>query len=64
MSRYFFPGEQFGIGGLYSVRAFKEQSLSGDRGFYVRNELHWNPAGLENSVAPQLWGVPGFFLGL
>ena len=57
-----FSGEQFGIGGLHSVRGFKEQSLSGDEGFYVRNELHWTPASLAQPTAWLLWGVPSFFL--
>jgi hemolysin activation/secretion protein len=31
--------EQIAIGGLYSVRGFNRNSLSGDSGYYVRNEL-------------------------
>ncbi|MBX3656278.1 MAG: ShlB/FhaC/HecB family hemolysin secretion/activation protein [Ramlibacter sp.] len=31
--------EQIAIGGLYSVRGFSRNSLSGDKGFYLRNEL-------------------------
>lgn len=31
--------ERINIGGQYSVRGYKEQSLSGNRGFYWRNEL-------------------------
>ena len=57
-----FSGEQFGIGGLYSVRGFKEQSLSGDKGSYVRNELHWTPVALAQPKAWLLWGVPSIFL--
>lgn len=34
-----FASEQISIGGFYSVRGFKEQSLSGDNGCYVRNDL-------------------------
>ena len=34
-----FGHQQIGIGGLSSVRGFKEQSLSGDNGGYWRNEL-------------------------
>lgn len=32
---------RLGIGGLSSVRGFKEQSLSGDSGGYWRNQLNW-----------------------
>jgi hemolysin activation/secretion protein len=31
--------ERIAIGGLYSVRGFNSSSLSGDSGYYVRNEL-------------------------
>ncbi|MBX3587476.1 MAG: ShlB/FhaC/HecB family hemolysin secretion/activation protein [Ramlibacter sp.] len=31
--------EQIAIGGLYSVRGFSKNSLSGDKGYYLRNEL-------------------------
>lgn len=31
--------EQIGIGGLYSVRGFYENSLAGDHGFYWRNDV-------------------------
>ena len=33
--------EQIGVGGLYSVRGFRDQSVSGDSGAYMRNELSW-----------------------
>jgi hemolysin activation/secretion protein len=33
--------EQISLGGLYTVRGYKDQSLSGDTGAYVRNELIW-----------------------
>jgi len=33
------PGEQFGAGGVYSVRGFEERVLSGDRGFRQSLEL-------------------------
>jgi hemolysin activation/secretion protein len=36
------PSSQtFSIGGLYSVRGFNNNSLSGDNGFYIRNELSY-----------------------
>ncbi|MEJ2116410.1 MAG: ShlB/FhaC/HecB family hemolysin secretion/activation protein [Alphaproteobacteria bacterium] len=34
--------EQISLGGLYTVRGYKDQSLSGDTGAYVRNELVWS----------------------
>jgi len=37
------PGEQFGLGGMYSVRGFEEREISGDRGWELRAEL-WAPA--------------------
>ena len=57
-----FSGEQLGLGGLYSVRGFKEQSLSGDQGLYARNELHWKPSFLSRPQVWLLWGLPSFFL--
>lgn len=35
--------EQITVGGHYSVRGFKEQSLSGVQGAYWRNEINWQP---------------------
>lgn len=34
-----FGSEQISIGGIYSVRGFVDNTLSGDDGFFVRNEL-------------------------
>ncbi|CZF86798.1 ShlB/FhaC/HecB family hemolysin secretion/activation protein [Grimontia marina] len=34
-----YGSQRLSIGGLYSVRGFKEQSLSGDAGYYWRNDL-------------------------
>lgn len=40
--------QRISIGGLASVRGFKEQSLSGDSGGYWRNQLRWRrPIGWE-----------------
>ncbi|SDF83310.1 hemolysin activation/secretion protein [Onishia taeanensis] len=36
-----FSPERLSLGGRYSVRGFKSQSLSGDRGGYWRNQLSW-----------------------
>lgn len=35
--------EQIAVGGHYSVRGFKEHSLSGIQGAYWRNEINWQP---------------------
>lgn len=47
------PGEQFGLGGVGSVRGLRDRETAGDRGYTVNLEAH----------APQLsWGlVPYFF---
>lgn len=34
-----YGSEQFSVGGLYSVRGFRDGSISGDRGYYWRNDL-------------------------
>ncbi|TWC41257.1 hemolysin activation/secretion protein [Pseudomonas sp. SJZ079] len=39
-----FSPQRISIGGLSSVRGFKEQSLSGDSGGYWRNQLRWRRA--------------------
>lgn len=45
--------EQIGIGGPYSVRGFKnEGQLSGNKGFYIRNELSLNQAFPKGSFNP------------
>lgn len=36
-----YGSEQILIGGLYSVRGFVSNTLSGDSGYYVRNDLSW-----------------------
>lgn len=36
-----FSTEQIGVGGLYSVRGFRDESLTGDVGAFMRNELSW-----------------------
>ncbi|SDL39219.1 ShlB/FhaC/HecB family hemolysin secretion/activation protein [Pseudomonas indica] len=43
-----FGPQRISLGGLSSVRGFKEQSLSGDSGGYWRNQLRWRrPVGWE-----------------
>lgn len=39
-----FSPQRFSLGGLYSVRGFKEQSVTGDSGYYLRNQLRWTRA--------------------
>lgn len=34
-----YGSEQFSIGGLFSVRGYRNNSISGDSGYYVRNDL-------------------------
>jgi len=39
-----FPSEQINIGGRYTVRGFEESSISGDNGYYIKNDLTVNAA--------------------
>ncbi|CPR15238.1 ShlB/FhaC/HecB family hemolysin secretion/activation protein [Brenneria goodwinii] len=41
-----YSSERISLGGEYSVRGFKEQTLTGNRGLYWRNELNWQFAAL------------------
>ena len=55
--------EQLSLGGLYTIRGFKEQNLSADIGHILRNELHWYIQG--SSVDPMragFWGQPSIML--
>lgn len=36
-----FSPQRISLGGLYSIRGFKEQSVTGDSGYYLRNQLRW-----------------------
>ena len=62
------PGEQFGIGGVASVRGLRERETSGDKGAFINLELHtpmWNgispfffyDAGWRKHVTP-VAGIP------
>lgn len=55
-----YAGERLSVGGQYSVRGFKEQYLTGNRGAYWRNELNWQvgtvPAAGEVSLTGALDG--------
>lgn len=57
-----YSGQQMGIGGLYSVRGFKEDTLTGDTGGYVRNEI-FAIANLPNGRVKDLLGRPTLYLG-
>lgn len=46
-----FGSEQFAIGGYYSVRGFKENYISADSGYYLRNKLSFSP-GLKLTFEP------------
>lgn len=46
-----FGTERIGVGGQYSVRGFREDTLSGDTGGYWRNEIAWKSA-------PDDWSGP------
>ena len=39
-----FSSEQMNIGGRYTVRGFEESSISGDNGYYIKNDLTVNAA--------------------
>lgn len=37
-----FGSEQFAVGGYYSVRGFRENYITGDSGYYLRNKANFN----------------------
>lgn len=49
-----FSPQRISIGGLSSVRGFKEQSLSGDSGGYWRNQLRWRRPISHEALRPWL----------
>lgn len=53
--------ERFSAGGRYTVRGFNGDSIVGDAGGYVRNELIWNLPSLQIDGVPQLSGTPQLF---
>ncbi|HEC46146.1 MAG TPA: ShlB/FhaC/HecB family hemolysin secretion/activation protein, partial [Pseudomonas xinjiangensis] len=62
-----FGPQRISLGGLASVRGFKEQSLSGDSGVYWRSNLRWRRAVTAPAVSPWLqeYGVAiGYDLGV
>ncbi|MBO1916314.1 hypothetical protein J4727_12560 [Providencia rettgeri] len=53
--------ERISIGGQYSVRGYHEQSLSGNRGGYWRNEIN---KGIANTAIGQLRFIGALDYGL
>lgn len=51
-----YGSQRLSIGGLHSVRGFKDVSISGDQGYYWRNDLNWSLGQLPyfGSVSAQL----------
>lgn len=49
-----FSPQRISLGGLASVRGFKEQSLSGDSGLYWRSNLRWRHAITQPQLRPWL----------
>lgn len=50
-----FGSEKFSIGGYYSVRGFRENYLSGEHGYSLRNKANFN---LRNLISPLLKPLP------
>lgn len=46
-----YSSEKLGIGDDTTVRGFKENSIMGDKGFYIRNEIGYNYKSLEPFIA-------------
>lgn len=60
-----FSSEQINIGDRYTVRGFQNESLAGDSGGYVRNEVMWNlPRFTENEYINKLAGELQPYAGL
>lgn len=54
-----YNAERISIGSRYTVRGFAEDSLSGDTGGYVRNELSWRVP-LPQEVIPKVQALEAF----
>jgi hemolysin activation/secretion protein len=59
------PSEQTSIGGYYTIRGFHDDSLSGDKGGYLRNEFTFTPSFISESKGwkPRLDLVLAYDLG-
>jgi hemolysin activation/secretion protein len=55
-----YGSEQISVGGIYSVRGFTRNTLSGDKGYYIRNELSVRP---RMEIAGQVF-TPRVYLAL
>jgi len=51
---YLYATEEISVGGPYSVRGFKDASISGNKGFYLRNELSFSKELNTYSFSPYL----------
>ncbi len=56
--------EQISAGGLYTVRGFRGQSISGNSGGYIRNELTWLPRFSMPDTATKWLGSSQVFVAL
>src|SRR5690606_11658509 len=60
-----FSSEQMNLGDRYTVRGFQQQSVAGDSGGYMRNELLWNlPPWTENETINNVIGGLQPYAGL
>jgi hemolysin activation/secretion protein len=51
--------EQFGVGGRYDVRGFHDDSLYGNSGFYMRNEIETKPFSHDGAKTKLFVGLDG-----
>ncbi len=60
-----YGSEQFSVGGYYSVRGFRENYITGDSGYYVRNKINVNLSSLLSPFTQNVGKNPpansGFF---
>ncbi|WP_343575841.1 ShlB/FhaC/HecB family hemolysin secretion/activation protein [Pseudomonas sp.] len=49
-----YSSQRISLGGLTSIRGFKDQTLSGDSGYYWRNQLRWRRAVTWEPLLPWL----------
>ena len=59
------PEEQFSVGGAYTVRGFRNQTLNADQGSNFRNEITWYLGGSYVDIEQAtFWGSPSLFFSL
>ncbi len=57
------PNEQFSIGGNYTVRGYRNQTLNADQGWFLRNEFAWYISGTTvDTEQVSFWGSPSIFI--